>query len=62
MAIWVEETRNIPGGKQQVSFGADSMADIPNLPALSDSVSEGSDCFTVKEKKLVMLGSDGVWI
>ena len=61
MAIWIEETKNIPGNKQQVSFGIDSLEDVPNLPPLSDEVCAGSDAFSVAEKKLVMLGSDGVW-
>jgi len=61
MAFWTEDARPMPGGKTQVSFGADSMADIASLPPLSDAVCEGSDCFTVAEKNLVMLGSDGVW-
>ena len=61
MAIWLEETKGIPNGKQQASFGMDSMADAPNLPAMSDKVSAGSDAFSVTEKQLLMLGSDGLW-
>jgi hypothetical protein len=59
--IWTEEVKNLPNGKQQVSFGMDSAADLPDLPPLSDRVAAGSDAFTVAEKLLFMLGSDGVW-
>ena len=61
MAIWTEETRTLPNGKQQASFGMDSLSDIANLPQLSDRVSAGSDAFAVLEKKVVFLGSDGIW-
>ncbi len=62
MAHWVEEIRHLPGTlKDQKSFGMDSSADVANLPPLSDKVSAGSDAFSVAEKQLFMLGSDGVW-
>ena len=59
--IWTEDVKNLPDGKQQVSFGMDSLADIVNLPALDDRVWCGSSAFSVAEKKLLMLGSDGEW-
>ena len=59
--IWLEDTKTLPNGKQQASYGMDSMSDVPNLPRLSDKVYNGSDAFAVAEKQLVMLGSDGVW-
>ena len=62
MAIWVEETKNISDGKMQTSFGMDSMDDAANLPPLSDRVWCGSDAFTVREKRLLMLNSDGEWV
>jgi len=61
MAIWIEDTKNLVGDKQQASFGMDSLADVPNLPPLSDRCYAGSDAFAVTEKKLVILSSDGVW-
>lgn len=61
MAIWIEGTTILPSGKKQASFGMDSLADVPNLPPLSDTVAAGSDAFAAQEKRLVILGSDGVW-
>ena len=61
MAIWVEDTKVLPRGKQKTSFGMDSMDDVPRLPPLSDKVWQGSKAFSVVGKKLVMLGSDGIW-
>jgi len=61
MAFWIVDTRNLPGGKSQAFFEMDSMADVPDLPQLSDKCCEGSDAFAILEKKLVGLCSDGVW-
>ena len=61
MAIWTEDIKEMPSGKQQVSFGMDSLADVPNLPPLSPKVCVGSDAFAIAEKAVVFLGSDGVW-
>jgi len=61
MAVWLEETKNLPGGLRQASFGMDSLADVADLPPLSDQVCAGSDAFSVAEQTLVLLGSDGQW-
>jgi len=61
MAVWLEETKSIPGGVRQASYGMDSLADVPDFPSLSDEVAAGSDAFAILEQELVMLGSDGVW-
>ncbi len=62
MAVWVEGNTNLPSGKSQTSFGMDSMADIADLPPLSDKVQPGSDAFAVTEKQLVLLNSAGKWV
>ena len=61
MAFWTVGTVPLPGGEMQSSFEMDSLADVADLPPLSKNVAAGSDAFSVLEKRLVMLGSDGVW-
>lgn len=62
MAHWIEDTRGLPSGKNQTSFGMDSMADVADLPGLSDGVAAGSDAFAAAEKQLVVLNSEGQWV
>ncbi len=60
MAVWRDSVR-FNEGKPIVSYLMDSNADLANLPPLGKNVSAGSDAFSVAEKQLFMLGSDGVW-
>ncbi len=38
------------------------MADVANLPKMSDRVQAGSDAFAAAEKKLVIMNSNGEWV
>ena len=62
MAFWLEDSKPLPNGRIQASFGMDSLADVPDLPPLSDRCAEGSDAFSALEKRLVILNADGDWV
>lgn len=62
MAVWLEDTKTLPGGATQASWGMDELADIPKLPKMGDKCAPGSDAFAALEKRLVILNSKGEWV
>jgi hypothetical protein len=60
MSIWLEDSKRLPNGQYQSSFGMDNAADVANLPPMSDKVAPGSDAFGA-DKTLAILDSTGVW-